>query len=204
MPTTFVLLRHAQGTHNANTFQKPTHYQDPIYIDAELTEEGWKQTKETGEQLRNTHFDAIFCSPMRRCRSTLLGVLPSSIDRPVQLDDRLLEQYATSLSCHTQELLPATPPACNKRLERHEILPTCPPAWNTDRISDTNPWTEQPNKDADLTRIRDFTEEVQTTHPNQSVLVVSHCEWISRWCEMYPKTEVHLKNCQFVTVTIEK
>lgn len=189
MPTTFVLLRHAQGTHNANSFQKPTQYKDPVYLDAELTEEGLQQTLHTGKKLRNTKFDAIFCSPLRRCRSTLQGVLPQSIDLPVHIDDRLIEQDDVSY-------------ACNKRLEKHDILPTCPKAWNTERVSDVNPYTETPNRSEDLARIQDFTEEVLQTYPNHTVLIVSHCGWIQRWCKMYPKKVVHLANCQFVTDTV--
>ena len=100
--TTFVLLRHAQGTHDVNYFKKESPNTDPMYIDAELTQAGKLQTTQTRSKLQDMQFDAIFCSPLRRCRSTLIGVVPKSMDRKVQLDDRLIEQPACSNICNTR------------------------------------------------------------------------------------------------------
>lgn len=187
MPTTFVLLRHAQGTHNVDSFKKGgRHYNDPVYLDAELTREGIQQAIQTREKLKDYYFDAIYCSPLRRCRSTLIGVIPSSPNLPVILDDRLLEQpYGENI--------------CDKRLEREEVVRTSPTPWIADKVAVQNPFTELSYVDNPQ---RSFTSEVRRKFPEGTVLVVSHSEWIRRWMRMFQMKHAELGNCEYIEVTL--
>jgi len=187
MPTTFTLLRHAQGTHNVNHFNKQSQYNDPIYIDAELTQEGMNQAVAARNTL-SKEFDAIYCSPLRRCRSTLLGVLPDSQNRIVIVDDRLIEQ-------------PCGVNICNKRFERNSVVESCPPLWNVDNVSATNPFLIK-SPDEDKKKIYNFTKEVRAKYPNGHVLIVAHCEWINRWSQMFQMRHANLENCEHMTVSL--
>jgi len=187
MPTTFTLLRHAQGTHNVNYFQKQSQYNDPIYIDAELTQEGIQQTIQARQSIVQ-EFDAIYCSPLRRCRSTLVGVLPDSANQVVFVDDRLIEQ-------------PCGVNLCNKRLEKSKVVESCPPLWNVDNVSAINPFLIKSTEE-DKKKIYNFTKEIRTKYPNGNVLVVAHCEWINRWSQMFQMRHANLENCEYMTVTV--
>ena len=188
MPTTCIFLRHAQGTHNVNSFKKLNQYNDPVYIDAELTNEGVQQTIQIRQQFQDIQFDAIFCSPLRRCRSTLVGVLPKSIDFPVQVDDRLIEQ-------------PTHNNICNKRFEKDILQQTCPKLWNLENVSETNPFRET-TEEEDRKKMQEFTKYVRATYPDSTILIVSHWEWINRWMKMYQLKHTSLDNCEYVTVTL--
>lgn len=63
----------------------------------ELTELGFRQAACLGERLRNTRFDAIFCSDLNRCQQTLSQVLPHHGYVQVVYDQRLREKSAGEL-----------------------------------------------------------------------------------------------------------
>ena len=84
-----IFLRHAQGTHNSDAVRRGSiAYFDPIHTDAPLDDVGLCQTV---ANQREFDCDFIYCSPMKRCRDTLMQVMPASKDRPVRLDDRIME-----------------------------------------------------------------------------------------------------------------
>ena len=190
MPTTFVLMRHAEGTHNVDFFniggkEQWTH---PIYIDAELTENGIKQAAEAEETLKPYVFEAIYCSPLRRARATLLDAYPEAQNLPVIVDDRAIEQPQGSNSC-------------DKRLEREMVIADCPPNWNTDNINVENPFFQEYDKS--LEHLQSFTEDIQKAHPDGTVLVVAHGTWIHNWLLTFRGLNRHmLNNCEFVVVTL--
>jgi len=185
MPVNLVFIRHAQGTHNkmASSIGAGA-YNDPVNLDAELTPLGQKQTTEN--KLEET-FDAIYCSPLRRCRNTLLGVFPQSESMPVILDDRLMEQ-------------PCGGNICDKRLEKSIILPTFPPTWDHTKVLDNYIWAKDNN--ADVEKIRSFTEEIKTKHQNQTVLIVSHGTWINLWFIIMKNEGLFLDNCKTARTTL--
>lgn len=114
MPTTLIFMRHAQATHNVDYYQKGTgRYTDPVYLDAELTDTGLQQALAIQDVFKDKTFDAIYCSPMRRCRATLLSSMPSAEGRCVHVVDALIEQ-------------PAGHNICDKRLERDFVVAPCP------------------------------------------------------------------------------
>lgn len=175
----FIFIRHAQATHNvAAEICGESAYCDPTYRDAELTDEGHLQVsrarREHGATLTP---DVIYCSPLRRCRQTLLGVALSSAEWPVHLDDRLMEPQSH---------------VCNHRIERADLVSACPPAWDLTGVAEVNP------KDAPesiVARIRAFTADVLARHPGQQVLVVSHFTWIQNWFRIFKKESVEPPNC---------
>jgi broad specificity phosphatase PhoE len=185
MPVNLVFVRHAQGTHNkmANVIGAGA-YNDPINLDAELTPLGVSQTL---ENRLFEKFDAIYCSPLRRCRNTLLGVYPLSESYPVVLDDRLMEQ-------------PCGGNICDKRLEKNEILSSFPKTWDHSNVSETYDWAL--NYDADHAKIASFTEDLKNKHDGQTVLIVSHGTWIYRWFLTMKSIVVNLENCKVARTTI--
>ena len=177
MAVTIVFVRHAQGTHNISPLNLPSNF------DAVLTPLGQRQTLENPIHER---FDAVYCSPLRRCRETLLGIYPVSESLPVLLDDRLMEQ-------------PNGVNICDKRLEKADM--TIPPRWNHTGVADRSPWVDDPA--ADRRKIQAFTEEIQARHAGQTILVVGHSNWIHRWFKLYKdESDVYLDNCKSVRTTI--
>jgi broad specificity phosphatase PhoE len=182
----FVFIRHAQATHNvAAEIHGSSAYCDPAYRDAELTDEGHLQTARVRRE-RGGDFvgpsgiltpAVIYCSPLRRCRQTLLGVLPWAEGAAVRLDDRLMEPQSH---------------VCNHRAERVDIVAVCPSAWSLERVAEVNP---KDGSDSVVKRIRDWTAEMLGRYPGQRVLVVSHFTWIQNWFRIFKKEMVAPANC---------
>ena len=179
MPTTILFVRHAQGTHNlCAELHGDKGYSDPQYLDAELTPKGIRQTT---ENRLFEKFDAIYCSPMRRCRQTLLGIYPLSKDLPVIMDDRLVEQ-------------PCGYNICDRRLDKSEIIQSFPPSWDHTHVADVYPWLI--DEKADEEKIWTITKELLDKHQNQTILVVCHGTWIHRWFKLFTNTVTPwLENC---------
>lgn len=182
----FVFIRHAQATHNvAAETRGESAYYDPVYRDAELTDEGHLQVSRARRE-RGAEFlkpsgglapDAIYCSPLHRCRQTLLGVVPASAEWPVHLDDRLMEPQSH---------------VCNHRIEKDALIHACPDTWDMTGVAAVNP---QDAPDSVVARIRAFTTDMVTRHPGQRVLVVSHFTWISNWFRIFKQEVVAPPNC---------
>jgi broad specificity phosphatase PhoE len=177
MKTQFLFVRHAQGTHNVSFCN------DPRNFDALLTQVGDQQTL---ENKLNERFDMIFCSPLRRCRSTLLGIYPESEFLPVVLDDRLME-------------LPSGINICDKRIDKKWMI--IPSTWNSEKVSDITPWHSDVN--ADLERIKSFIQDVLANYAGKNILIVSHFNWINTWFRLYKNENVELDNCKSARAIIE-
>ena len=177
MTIKLVFVRHAQGTHNVG------YVNDPANFDAELTDVGIQQTKDSRIY---DNYDAIYCSPLRRCRATLLGIYPSSETMPVILDDRLMEH-------------PSGLNICDKRLEKSDMV--FPEAWDSSNVSEISPWTVDQN--ADIEKIKSFTNDLVNNHDGHTVLIISHCNWIYRWFKLYTNKDMWLNNCQSVSINID-
>lgn len=66
--TEFVIVRHGESTGNQNNeFHGQTN--------SDITEKGVLQARETGEFLKDVHFDAVYSSDIRRAMSTARNVL---------------------------------------------------------------------------------------------------------------------------------
>ena len=186
MPTTILFTRHAQGTHNKMADDKGAGaYNDPMNLDADLTQLGLKQLS---DNRIFEEFSAIYCSPLRRCRKTLIGVYPRSTELPVILDDRLSEQ-------------PCGGNICDKRLPKEEIQSSFPKTWLHDRVSDTLVWSR--NDALDMEKIKSFTEDLIKNHKDTTVLVVCHGTWIQRWFQLYKSEHVFIENCKTIRAVIQ-
>lgn len=190
MPTNFYLLRHAQGWHNApGPDYVGDSYNDPLFRDAELTPVGLEQTVAKRATFANLVFDAIYCSPMRRCRQTLLGVYPGAADMNVHVDDRLIEQ-------------PSGKNISDHRFERDSVVSECPKKWDVSGVSVSNPFLVKSDS-VDQQKMRNITQYIMRKYPSGNVLIVAHGTWIGRWLELYQGDTYFIENCQHVEVTME-
>jgi broad specificity phosphatase PhoE len=182
MPTNFVFVRHAEGYHNLDEkIRGDISFTDPINLDAILTDYGINQAK--SNTFGDEKFDAIFCSPMRRCKQTLLNMYPRSQSLPVIVDDRLIEQ-------------PQGKNISNKRLEKNDPKSYTPMRWNTNLVSETNPFVVDVDKD--IENIMTFTKLIKDTYPNGKVLIVSHGKWIHNWLMIYKNKSKWINNCECI------
>lgn len=191
-------LRHGQATHNVDAA-----YHSPTNRDAPLTVEGVRQAwgvREGGRLGRSGDFDVIYCSPLRRCCQTLLGVMAGVDLRPVILDDRLMEPQGDAI--------------CNRRAEVDDLRRAAPAAWRLSGVGLTNPFDilaeggsvgDEGHRGFEQ-RVRSFTEEVLRRVPSgSSVLVVSHHDWIRTWFRLFGPSgrgSVSLGNCEWVSAVL--
>jgi len=185
--TTVYLLRHGHAYNNIPAEQCIS---DDLLLDAALTDIGKIQTLLLKPQLNTLGFDGIYCSPLKRCRQTLIAGYPRSVYNDVKLDDRLLEQpYGMYI--------------CNKRAERADLLRSVPRMWNCSNIREINPHRVLSKSD-EYQIIRDFGKELVRNHKGKSVLVVSHGRWICRFLKVFCGTEkVHINNCECLEAIID-
>ena len=185
--TTVYLLRHGHAYNNISTEYSVS---DDLLVDAALTDIGKEQTLLLKPQLNALRFDSIYCSPLMRCRQTLIAGYPRSVYYDVKLDDRLLEQpYGTHIS--------------NKRAERSFLLSSVPRAWDCSFVSEINPHRVLSKSD-EYQIIRDFGKELLHTNRGKSVLIVSHGRWICRFLKVFCGMEkVHINNCECLEVVID-
>jgi broad specificity phosphatase PhoE len=179
MPLTIYFLRHGEATHNvAARTAGDAAYTDPAHTDAPLTDTGAEQAHNT---VLADAYDAIYCSPLRRCRQTLLYAMPDC--QGVVLDDRLMEPQSH---------------ICNKRAEKADILVNIPESWDICDVNHVNPFGQE----EDFTwRVMEFTRDM-VARGYTKVLVVCHYEWIRTWFALYKKIEVSPGNCQQLVATI--
>ena len=186
MPTTLIFMRHAQATHNVDYYGKGVgRYTDPVYMDAELTDEGLKQATAMQETFKNTTFDAIYCSPMRRCRATLLAAVPSAEERCVYVVDALIEQ-------------PSGHNICDKRMEQDFVVASCPSLWNCDGVGLVNPFMKRAHS-MEKKAIIDFIDSLRDH--GGTILVVTHYTWIYNMTDLVLGRHVSLDNCGLVQIS---
>lgn len=189
MPT-ITFVRHAEGFHNSDHRARGNiAYSDPANRDAALTPIGHQQTQREMRNYIYEKYDAIYCSPLQRCRQTLLGIYPAARELPVIVDDRLMEPQGDHL--------------CNWRADRAEIVATVPPCWDMLAVSETNPGGPPHTNESGYTfhsRIRAWTADMVTRHhPDARILVVTHYTWTQHWFDIHRDETVCLANCIGVT-----
>jgi len=175
-----LFLRHGQATHNSDAKRRgEIAYFDPVHTDSGLDEVGVEQVKRTKETFPSERIDAVYCSPIRRCRQTLLAVLPEAADLPVRIDDRVMETQGIAY--------------CNKRSERADVIAASPSAWDFSGVAETNPFDilkESYSMDVSAmpeicARVRDFMGYLTTNHADETILIVGHHDWIRTWFYLY-------------------
>jgi broad specificity phosphatase PhoE len=191
-----IFIRHAQAAHNADALIRgDIAYHDPIHKDSSITELG-KQQIAKGEPYTDSP-DVIYCSPMRRCRQTLLTMYPAFSESIVHLDDRLMETQGIAM--------------CNRRSSRPDILGIIPPQWNTTGIDVVNPFDlikeRYSLEESDMTefadRIRAFTTYLLAKHRDETVLIMAHHDWIRTWYYIYKNVRISPKNCEVLRTEID-
>ena len=80
--------------------------------DIALTDKGIAVAVESGENLKNTHFDRIYTSPLSRARVTAKSFCGGR-DIPIYVDERLKELSFGSFEGHTLEELLEKDPNCS-------------------------------------------------------------------------------------------
>ena len=191
-------LRHAQATHNSDAARRGSPaYFDSANADAAIDDTGMTQIYLCKYPLPACN--AIYCSPLRRCRQTLIGVLPEALSRPVHLDDRLMEPQGQAV--------------CNKRIGCAELAGSVPASWDLSGVGDVNPFDvvdEGYSSKVGVTagfadRIRAFTDSLLDNHTDyQTILVVTHNDWIMTWFELYSRDTVAPRNCELIGVEVSR
>ena len=195
----FIFLRHAQATHNSDAvIRGDVAYFDPVNTDAALDPVGVNQALADRQPFTA---DAIYCSPLQRCYQTLLAMMPLSSELPVHLNDLLMEPQGMAL--------------CNKRSAKTTIVAAVPPPWDATHVGDQNPFdilnegytsAVQTTPEFSL-RVRQFMKYLQTQHSDdETILIVSHHDWIRTWFYLYKGAVVSPKNAQvlYSEFSIEK
>lgn len=183
---TFVFVRHAQGTHNLDySLIGDDAYNKPRNLDAALTTFGHSQTEKARTLFAHQQFDVILCSPLRRCRETLIGIYPAAVSLPVVLDDRLMEPQGAHL--------------CNRRKEKPELIRLLPAKWDLTNVGEANLYDAGVEKRPEFyRRIASVTEDICVRWPGKRILVVTHHMWIRHWHNIYYGIEVPVENCAWV------
>ena len=195
-------IRHGQATHNVDAETRGEHaYFDPIHTDAELTDMGHVQTRGARRSFpENESFTAIYCSPSRRCRQTLMNAAPVHAHaQVVYLDDRIMEPQGDAY--------------CNKRIDRAAMLTasTIPAHWDLAGVSETNPFDvlrEGYTVGADgyhsfSARIKAFTADLAARHvAGDRILIVSHHDWIRTWFKVYLDRKVSPANAEVLVADL--
>jgi broad specificity phosphatase PhoE len=184
--TTVYLLRHGHAYNNI----RETVVSADLLSDAALTDIGKDQALLLKPQLNKLKIAAIYCSPLKRCRQTLIAGYPRSVYIDVTLDDRCLEHpYGIHI--------------CNRRAERLELLGSVPRKWDLSKVAEQNPHRVLSKSD-EYQIIHDFGKEILKTHPGQAVLIVSHGRWISRFLKIFCGiAKVVISNCECLEIVIE-
>jgi broad specificity phosphatase PhoE len=176
--TIFVFVRHGQATHNLTKA-----YWDPREQDATLTPEGVRQAWALRRERLGENCQAIWCSPLQRCRQTLTLLLGDAARMArVHLDDRLMEPQGGAI--------------VNRRLEWDALRAQVPATWELDGVGVVNPfdvWVEggsvgEEGHSGFDRRVRAWTEEMCRRWPDGRILVVSHHDWIASWFRQFGET----------------
>lgn len=182
----FWFIRHGEATHNTDAIARgDTAYFDPIHKDAELTENGKTQVRAAARNLPNDRpFAAVYCSPLRRCRQTLLGAAPGC--GPVTLDDRLMEPQGAH--------------PCNRRIEREALANAVSAEWSLGGVAEKNPYdAPYESRTAFAARVRDVAAAIAARHATDDrVLVVTHHDWVQTWFREHLGISVSLRNAEVV------
>ena len=194
----FIFLRHAQATHNSDAKARgDVAYFDPVNADAALDDVGLEQILTHRQNIGA--IDAVYCSPLQRCRQTLIGFMPASNEMQIHLDDRLMEPQGSAV--------------CNKRAERLSVIQSSPPSWDASGVSECNPFdSARDGYSSDIglansfyTRVRGFTESMAAAYEDDHViLIVTHHDWIRTWFSIYTRLDVSARNCEILRVSFDR
>ncbi|GAK50207.1 phosphoglycerate mutase [Candidatus Moduliflexus flocculans] len=149
--TEIYLVRHGETTlTNAKQYVGAT--------DIPLSEHGRTQAQRLSEKLRDTHFDACYCSPLGRCRETA-QIIAAPHQLALNIVDALRE-----IDYGKWELLTVS--------EMKALRPDIYVEWERDPANVQAP--EGESGDEVLARIRPAFDALAAAHPGQRILIVAH------------------------------
>lgn len=141
-------IRHGQTDDNLNqiyTGQK----------DVPLNQTGIKQAKETASELKDTHFDICFCSPLLRAKQTCKEIMKYHKNINVIYDERLMERdYGTLVGLSVDSINYNRWNSINDEKMKNE--------FNAETITQV------------YDRLNDFYNEILVKHQNKNILIVAH------------------------------
>lgn len=140
-----LVARHGQTNDNKNHI---------VQGNKPLNKLGKEQAKNLAKELKNTHFDICFCSPLRRTRQTLKYIKKYHKTMEIIYDDRLVERRYGHLVG-----------VCYDTIAGYKEM-----RWNANYIMPEN--IEQ--VEDFYNRIADFYDEIISKYQNKNVLVVAH------------------------------
>ena len=120
------------------------------FYDVELSELGKKQSKELGERYKNDHFDAIFCSDLKRSYNTA-EIAFADRDFKIIKDSRLKECNYGDLDHRPEEEVKAE---------------------KGNRIS--QPFPNGESYEQTLARMKDFLKDLLKNYDNKKVMIIGH------------------------------
>jgi broad specificity phosphatase PhoE len=123
--------------------------------DIPLNENGLHQAKLLGEQLKETKFDAIYSSPMKRAMQTAESIKKRA---EITIDERLIERYYGDFEG-------------KGRADVDNISALRADMWNTRRNMEFGGIEKVLDFEK---RIFDFYDDVLAKHPDGNILIIAH------------------------------
>lgn len=168
MPATFILVRHAEGTHNlAAETEGDAAYTNEAHRNARLTAKGALQAQDAGKKIAETwpNVTAVWSSPLTRCIQTathIMGTVKVPADN-IFVHDYLIERQRKK-------------DICNFRAEASEIRAAWPD-FNTEYLPDVAAhWNEDEPEHVVKQRAMMFLEHLKRKYTSGTVIVVTHFE----------------------------
>jgi broad specificity phosphatase PhoE len=104
MPPKFVFVRHGEAEHNvAYHTEGVSAFSNPKFKDAQLTEKGKEQARETGRILSSLKIADIWCSPLTRTIQTAEELFEETSANTMYLHDNLLETLGGNHVCNERK-----------------------------------------------------------------------------------------------------
>lgn len=168
MPPTFILVRHAEGTHNlAAETEGNAAYANEAYRNARLTDKGALQAQDAGKLIANScpKAVAVWSSPLTRCIQTAKHIMKSVIvpEGNVFVHDYLIERQRKK-------------DICNFRADASEITAEWP-EFSSEFLPDVAAqWDEDEPEHVVKMRVNMLLDHLKRKYTSGTVIIVSHYE----------------------------
>jgi broad specificity phosphatase PhoE len=140
------LVRHGETIENANHIIQGQ-------LPGVLTARGKNQALDTADKLKDTHFDAIYCSDLQRCVDTAKPIIALHTKTPVIYTKELRERKGGSYEGKYLDL---------------DFWETLPGTELTRKYPGGESWQEV------KLRLKPFLNDLYAKNPDQSILMISH------------------------------
>lgn len=179
MAPTVIFVRHAESVGNAAVkAQGDAALNDVSLRDCGLSPAGREQTTALRSEFEGRTFAAIYCSPARRCRETLMDIYPAAAEQSVRVDCRLAEGRGWAEFNELAILNPMEWPAL----------------WDLTRAAECRERLESIGEVS--RRMQGWWIDVSDTVTDGEILVVTHKWPIQLWARDWPEVYVEPENCK--------